>query len=181
MSGPVPDRVAAAEFLDFLYGDREGWACVPTFDGRWNEDGRNFFRWPDQRDEVLDFAMRRAAVADVYVGMLLYSARQRRQVTALPGQVLWADVDHAFTPDQIDLLQRRPAFRIVKSGTPGHAHVYLPVNLAPAAELEVWNKKMKGHLDGDNCWDAARVLRLPGTFNHKMGECRPVGSLERVR
>lgn len=179
MTAPLPDREAAAEFLDFLHADHEGWACLATNAEHWRQV---FFRWPDEQEALLAMAMAQSAQADVYIGMLLHSDRTRKANTALPGHVLWADVDHAFTPAQVQLLQRSTDFRIVKSGSPGHSHLYmLQHQLYPAAELEIRNKMMARHFDADAKWDASTVLRLPGTFNHKGGDLRPVGSVRVCR
>jgi hypothetical protein len=177
VTGPQPDRDAAAEFLDFLYGDHEGWACLATMGDHWRQD---FFRWPDERDVLLDVAMGRAPRADVYVGMLLYSARTRSKATALPGHVVWADVDHALTPAQEAKILGLPS-QIVASGTPGHTHIYVDIGLRKDSRLlESMNENLAAQVGGDAKWDASTVLRLPGTFNHKGGDLRPVGSVARV-
>jgi hypothetical protein len=177
MTAPLFDREAAGEFLDFLYADHEGWACLATSDGRWRQD---FFRWPNEREALLDVAEGRAPRADVYIGMLPYSAKVRSKATALPGHVAWADVDHALTPQQEAKIRSLP-LRIVASGTPGHSHIYVEMSHRQEPDLlEYRNRYLAEQVGGDAKWDASTVLRLPGTFNHKGGNLRPVGSVARV-
>jgi hypothetical protein len=71
----------ASQFVDALWSDGLGWACVATLDGgRWREW---FWRWPAERDDLLDRAMKAAERADVYVAPALRS--QRRRTKARPG------------------------------------------------------------------------------------------------
>lgn len=179
MNGPQPDRASAAEFLDFLHADHEGWVCLATeaHGEPWRED---FYRWPDERETLLDDAMGRALRADVYVSMLLHSGRMRRKDSALPGRAAWADVDHDLTAEHEAKVARLP-HRVVHSGTPGHLHFYVDLGeRIDPARLVAMNEHLARVLDGDHCHDAARVLRLPGTFNHKGGELRPVESVAHV-
>jgi hypothetical protein len=83
--------------------------------------------------------------------------------------VLWVDCD---TEDAVAALRRfRPSPPIVvASGTPGHLHAYWPI--CPPAEpdaAERANRRLAHHLGADpRSTDAARILRPPGTLNHKL-------------
>jgi hypothetical protein len=153
----------AGRFLDAIWADGLGWACLATLDGgRWAE---SFYRWPAERDDLLAHAAKAAERADVYVAPALRSERRRRKATAIPGP--WADLDTA-TDDARDRLGLLGAM-VVASGSPRSWHVYVPLAEVPedVEELEVWNRRLARFLGADAKHDAAAVLRLPGTWNRK--------------
>lgn len=168
----------AARFVDALWSEGLGWACLATLDaGRWAE---SYWRWPAERDDLLAHAAKAASGADVYVTPALRSQRRRTKATAIPGPWLWADLDVApeETVDRLALL----GAMTVASGSPRSWHVYVPLAEVPAAveELEHLNRRLARFLGGDAKHDAAAVLRLPGTYNRKAPTLpRPV-TLERV-
>ncbi len=105
---------------------------------------------------------------------------------------LWADVDvdedKVFTTKQealeaIKNFEPTPSI-IVNSG--GGFHVYWL--LREPVFFGKWKGEHKGEMDrvegcnrgimerlpSDNCWDATRILRIPGTFNLKKEKARPV-------
>ena len=55
---------------------------------------------------------------------------------------------------------------LVDCGRGRHVYLHLQETLEPA-EIERWNQRLALALGADAKWDAAAVLRLPGTFNHK--------------
>ena len=105
---------------------------------------------------------------DVYVGC---APRIRRSGTKdAVGQVwtLWAECDGAGSVEALKRFEPSPAF-IIGSGTGGNCHAYWPLvePLAPAA-AEAANLRIATALGADlACFDASRILRPPGTWNHK--------------
>jgi hypothetical protein len=174
----IDDDGQAGRFVDALWSDGLGWACVATLaEGRWRE---HFYRWPAERDDLLAQAMKSAEGADVYVAPALRSQRRRTKNTAIPGPWAWADVD-LISDDARDRLALLGAMTVA-SGSPRSWHVYVPLAEVPAdvEELEVWNRRLARYLDADAKHDAAAVLRLPGTFHRKVPTLpRPV-TLERL-
>ena len=169
----VADLEQATEFLDFLYRDLEGVAYLAVLhDGDWNEVP---YQWSEQRSALLEVAMESASWANVYVSCLLFEGSKRSIETALPGKTLWVDVDHGLTAEQAELIQSEPAFRVVKSGTPGHSHVYLELaeSMSPD-ELRRGNRWLVDRLDGDSGWQVQSMRRLPGTFNYRSDPPLPV-------
>jgi hypothetical protein len=77
--------------------------------------------------------------------------------------------------DRLRAFAPRPQL-VVYSGS-GGAHAYWRLAVAlPARELEAVNRKLAHHLGADLCsTDRARIMRLPGTHNHKANRpCRLV-------
>jgi hypothetical protein len=97
-------------------------------------------------------------------------------------QTLWADLDAkaAYTPEtrskQLADLPCLPSM-LVWSGAGYHPYWLLE---APAegqdelARAEAVMRRLAEGLDGDHVGDRARILRLPGTFNHKYSKPRRV-------
>lgn len=168
----------ASRFVDALWSDGQGWACVAILDGgRWREW---FWRWPGERDDLLAHAAKTAERADVYLAPALRSRRSRRKDTAIPGAWAWADVDVASeeTMDRLALL----GAMVVASGSPRSFHIYLALAEAPedVDALEHLNRRLARYLAADVKHDAAAVLRLPGTWNRKAPTLPRLVTLERM-
>jgi hypothetical protein len=175
---PATARAAqAALWMARLWGNHDGHACLCVgHGGHLGPSGRyqfarfaqSFHRWPAARGLLLAQAMTAARHADVYVGVLLRARPARRAGTALAGRVAWADVDGPWTAERARALGRlagRPVWQ-VRSGT--GRHVYLPLDQAePPERLQGWNRRLAALLAADAGWSETKLLRLPGTLNHK--------------
>jgi hypothetical protein len=162
----TPDLDQANRFLDAVWADGLGWACLATLDSaQWSE---SFWRWPAERDDLLAHALKAAEKHDIYIAPALRSERRRRKATAIPGLWAWADLDVASDEarDRLALL----GAMTVASGSPRSWHVYLPLAEVPEdlEELEDLNRRLARYLSGDAKHDASAVLRLPGTWNRKV-------------
>ncbi len=112
---------------------------------------------------------------DVYVGVALRDQRGhggRAAVSAL--QLAYVDCDARSAPRVASFAHR--SSMLIASGTPGHVQAYWFLDRSyPPAEVERCNRRLALALAGDPaCTDAARILRPPGTFNHKHSPPRPV-------
>jgi hypothetical protein len=160
-----------------LWGSREGHACLALgVDGHLSRGGRYefrrfvqcFHRWPVGRHRLLAQAMAAADQADVYVGVLLRSGRSRRAGTAQPGRLAWADVDGAWTIQRAQALDRLGGWPTWQVHSGSGRHLYLPLeDLEPPERLEGWNRRLAALLAADSGWSQTKLLRLPGTYNHK--------------
>ncbi len=84
-----------------------------------------------------------------------------------PATTVWADLD---SPEaMIEVLSFVAPSIMVATGTEGHHHAYWLLDAPHDAEAVVaLNRDLALHLGADvRATDAARVLRLPGTLNHK--------------
>jgi hypothetical protein len=168
---------AAALWMARLWGNREGHACLCLgLDGHQGQSGRYEFRrftqcfdrWPAGRHRLLAQAMAAADQADVYVGVLLRSGPSRRAGTAQPGRVAWADVDGAWTIQRAQALDRLGGWPTWQVHSGSGRHLYLPLeDLEPPERLEGWNRRLAALLAADSGWSQTKLLRLPGTYNHK--------------
>jgi hypothetical protein len=168
---------AAALWMARLWGNREGHACLCLgLDGHQGQSGRYEFRrftqcfdrWPAGRHRLLAQAMAATDQADVYVGVLLRSGPSRRAGTAQPGRVAWADVDGAWTIQRAQALDRLGGWPTWQVHSGSGRHLYLPLeDLEPPERLEGWNRRLAALLAADSGWSQTKLLRLPGTYNHK--------------
>jgi hypothetical protein len=168
---------AAALWMARLWGNRDGYACLCLgVDGHLGQGGRYGFRrftqhvhrWPAGRHRLLAQAMVAADQADVYVGMLLRSGPSRRAGTAQPGRVAWADVDGPWTNQRAQALDRLGGWPTWQVQSGSGRHLYLPLeDLESPERLESWNRRLAALLAADSGWSQTKLLRLPGTYNHK--------------
>lgn len=156
------------------------------------------FTYPESLPSLLDAAPRHNAYANVYFGVCLHGAAWPRKNSAghmeyrgtednaLRAGCIWADLDFegaahkgkTIHPDRARKLLSEFPFKpsvVVKSG----GGIY-PIWLLrePAEGDALWrvkaiNTKIQEYFDSDTVADLARVLRLPGTVNHKYAH-RPV-------
>jgi len=112
-------------------------------------------------------ALKRRRKGDVYVGVLPRTCESGGRDAISQAGVVWADCD---SPEAVAALAAfpLPPSMVVRSGSGENAHAYWllsePVDLDLAEEV---NKRIARALGGDKVHDAARILRVPGTLNHK--------------
>ena len=172
----------AGGLLPFRPRHRRALRCHGKYDfDRWQERPG---RWPDDRDRFLEEALEKAHEVDVYVAPYLRSNPSRKRGNALPSSWLYADLDEApsgqlKTPSGVLLLG--PGGLLVGSGQGRHVYPRLPDDLEPD-ELERLNRHLAHSLGADAGWSETKVLRLPGTWNHKGrargGKSAPIEFLE---
>lgn len=104
------------------------------------------------------------APTDMYFGPALHKEPDGHKESVTGACVCWVDYD-GDTP-ATPLI---PPTAVVASGGPHRAHFYWALDrVVGPGELEDLNKILMAHLrQKGNEWDAARVLRVPGTINTK--------------
>lgn len=116
-----------------------------------------------------------AAGNDVYVGVALRDGNSYGGRAAITGSHLAYIESDANTAERLVSFSHPPTM-VIASGTPGHVQVYwlLDRRYSPG-EIESANRRLALALAGDPaCADAARILRPPGTLNHKHSPPRAV-------
>jgi putative DNA primase/helicase len=159
-------------YFTACFGDNIGWLITavgenPSLEGgkyhhgKWSEHA---WRWPAHADHAVHAVLEASATADVYACPYLMRSRARTKGNAGAHILVHADVD-----GQLDLavVEDLGGFA-VSSGTPGHAHVYIPLTYAvTAAQHELLCRGLAGRLGGDAKISDNDLLRPPGTLNHK--------------
>jgi hypothetical protein len=166
-------RLALLQYLNALFGAEPIGAFAELRIAGPRPLGGMAQRFFDVRDTAAIAAevVRAGPRSDVYIGVAPRSRREGTRAAVERVHCLWVDVD--------DDRERLRAFRplpaiVVESGTGLHAYWPLIDPIGPD-EVEVANRQLAQAVDGDpRSTDAARILRPPGTFNHKGDQRRPV-------
>lgn len=162
------------EFCNFLYGEEEGYVHVPV--KRPEDDNYEydfFFKWPAQRQDLLDHVARYVKTAEVYITPGMFKSRSSSVAEAHGSYVAWADFDG--NVPSLDELEEanvpHPTVR-VQSSVVGREHWYWRYEQfnTDIAAVQGINKAICYALQGDTgAWDAGHSLRPVGTINHKRG------------
>jgi hypothetical protein len=164
MTGP-DDTVA---YLSALYADARPSGLVEL---RWRTSAgmAQAFHPVHAVPAIAEELVRLGAQTDIYVGVLprWRAAGSVGDVDA-GARVAWADCDSLQAAAALEGFTPAPSL-LVASGTPGHLHAYWllgrPVTIAALGAI---NRRLALALEADPaCADAARILRAPGTLNHK--------------
>lgn len=160
-------------YLDALYGAEPAGSYVEL---RWRLRngrgmGREFVAVRDPRLAALIVA--KGGATDLYAGVAPRTRQEGGREAVERVHVLWADCDDAGALERLGDFNPAPAI-VVRSGSGRHAYwpLWPPVN---PDEAERANRRLAHALGADaRATDAARILRPPGTFNHKTDPPRPV-------
>ena len=131
------------------------------------------------RQALLDAINRRSRKTDVYVGCAPRSRRAGTKDAVAEVWTLWAECDGASAAAAAREFMPRPAM-IVASGSGPNIHAYWPLRhpIAPQ-DAERANLRLASAIGADaNCFDASRILRPPGTWNHKSAPPHRVALVE---
>lgn len=128
--------------------------------------GREFV--PVRHPRLADVIRARGRTTDVYVGVAPRSRQEGTREAVEHCHVLFVDCDTPASIAALDAFDPAPSM-VVSSGSGLHAYwsLWPPAN---PDQLEGGNRRLAFHLGADmRATDAARILRPPGTFNHKSG------------
>lgn len=119
-------------------------------------------------DGARSFILSHAERLDVYVGTAPRTAREGGKAHIARGWCLWADIDTADGVARLRRFSPSPSL-VIRSGSGENVHAYWALTEAlPPAWLERANRRLAFALGADmKATDAARILRPPGTLNHK--------------
>lgn len=172
MSSPLDD------YLDVLTGRGQGQGWIEL---RFRHpDGMRTRFYPVTRGHaaLVRCALRQGERQDVYLGCALRVAQRSDRAHVGEAWTLWAECDGPRSQERLESFVPAPSL-LVASGTPGHVHAYWALDEPIGAVLlERGNRLLAAAVDGDPvCFDAARILRPPGTRNHKHSPSQPVRQL----
>jgi hypothetical protein len=157
--------IDAEDFLEIVWGDREGWIDLPS------KAGKYWIPWHDYYSgEVDGFMTHRIddCIKDgesLYFSAALFSARGRRFGEMLNSWWLWADLDE-ISPSGVPT-ELMPT--IAWETSPGrYQAMWKLVRAVSGVGFDKVNRALSYHLGADHGgWDRTQVLRLPGTVNFK--------------
>ena len=173
------DRQATVlRFLQVLAGDSDPGELLEL---RYRlDDGRmgQLFYSPGRLRGLATRALMLGRRTDVYVGCAPRTRRHGGRDAVARAFVLWADCDGEHAAAALERFQPQPSIAIA-SGSGRNCHAYWPLNEPLERQrLERANHRLAHALGADPASaDAARILRLPGTYSHKHRPPVPVEAL----
>lgn len=172
-------RQQAERWCTEIWGDRQGWALTALGHGptlRGDKYSHSSFEtrpyaWPEDQNRLLSDLLPLADVCDVYVAPLLRSAPNRREKDSEPllGRHVWLDADEWDNDrEEVLLALEAPVIRVASGGRPGKMHLYVDVaELLPGRTITAMARTLSQDCRTDTFGGSNKVLRLPGTKNHK--------------
>lgn len=134
--------------------------------------GENRFINVNEIDKVKGIIIRHQK-QNIHFGVALRSGQDGTKEGVYQIPAVWLDHDNV-TPEIEKRIQEFPLFPslVVQTSTPEKRHYYWlfkePLGKKDIEKVEELNRRLAGYFDGDaNACDASRILRLPGTLNHK--------------
>jgi hypothetical protein len=173
------DGEAADRWCRLIWGERHGQAqTARRYNGHDHgcKDGKDLFKakaygWPTDADRLIEELLSEALVADIYVCPLLRDKPNRRKADSHPlmGRYAWMDADGWDDERQALLLSTGLEVLTVGSGGPkGGRHLYVDLTQDfPGAVVAEWSRRLAKGFHTDTYGGDNKLLRLPGTFNHK--------------
>ena len=160
--------VILSDFFDVLYSKDEGYVSIATTrpPARRDTFKEQFFEWPGQKIQMLDYIEKVAPSFNVYFGVNLWSVPRRIKENAIPQNIVWADLDTC-RPDQLEIVPQT----IIESSPNHFQAVWRMDQKVDPLIAENYSKRVAYHyadLGVDRSgWDLTQLLRVPGTYNFK--------------
>jgi hypothetical protein len=168
-------NISAQEFLEIIFGNALGWLCLAHIHDIGNPDKTKkgyeeiFYKWPNENSEVMDW-IEKHSHADCYFCPHLLSQARRRKQFALPGQVLYADLDECGPARLNKHGEPSPSMIVETSPQRWQAYWLLEAPVEPQ-EYEKLNHQIayayKDEGADQGGWDLTQLLRVPGTMHCK--------------
>jgi hypothetical protein len=158
-------------FFDYIWEGVQGYAYlahkIPENQYKFQQ---TFFRWPDQRLELINHVLAHRTKYEVYFAPALFSAPSAQKEQVYGAKVFWCEFDGK-VPSSEALANAgvaEPTLKIMSSEA-GHEHWYWKVDkFLTAEQLDRVNRALTYLFGADTSgWDANQILRPPLTFNHK--------------
>lgn len=158
------------EFFTFMFGDTEGFAYSPTLHPVTKDWEQYFFKWPEEKEELINHVRRFSSTHEIYYAPALYSRRAADKDAFLGTWFVWTEFDGTL-PNNLQNVPE-PSIKI-QSSTAGHEHWYWKLNyfISDIDAVQQISKRLTYYLQADlSVWNANRVLRPPDTIHHESSQ-----------
>lgn len=167
MATAKQDQGIALAFFEYLFGNDDGYIVISTMRPPVKADTYNeqWFQWPSQKSEVMEYVERVTPTHNVYFGVNIYSVPRRIKENALPQNLVWADLDTCH-PDKVEI----PPQCVIESSPGRYQCIWRLDQKIDPKIIEGYSKRIAYlHADDgvDKGWALSKVLRVPGTYNFK--------------
>lgn len=160
------------DFLETVLGEDAGYATIVTKDPSGNPTVQKFFSYPDELQEMSEYAESKSD-GDVYFSPILFYEERRIRENAKSVSTVYSDADTC-NPDNFKL---PPSIVVQTSEGRWHAYwlldkSYDPQRVALLAKKVAYAHKEQGcDISG---WNPTKLLRVPGSVNTKYDATQPV-------
>lgn len=153
-----------SHFLDYLFGDTEGYICIGYSHRQSGVFKQRFFEWPTLRQEVSNFIEATYPNNNVWFCVNLLSRPERKKEFCLPGNVVWSDLDYV-NPSTVS---PPPSAFLITSAARYQAFWRVEGDPIPTDVAEDLSRRIAYKFGADKSgWDSVQLLRVPLTLNHK--------------
>lgn len=153
------------DFLETIFGDGAGYATIVTKDAHGNPTVQKFFSYPDEINEMVEYA-NRFQNEDVYFSPILFYEERRIRENAKSVAVVYSDAD-ACPPEKFLI---EPSISVQTSPNRWHCYWILDTSYDPT-QIALLSKKVAYAHKDDGCdlsgWNPTKLLRIPNTTNRK--------------
>lgn len=160
------------DFLESVLGSGSGYATIVTKDARGVPTVQKFFSYPDELDQMVDYATSMKD-EDVYFSPILYYEERRIRENAKTVSVVYADADTC-DPSNFRI---KPSISVETSRGRWHTYWILDGEQEPQRVALIAKQIAYGHRN-QGCdvsgWNPTKLLRIPGTSNKKYSESQQV-------
>jgi hypothetical protein len=171
----VPRRSEVVQYLRVLAGHHPDGHLLEVRYATAGGGMRRFFHPAVDIEALAETIIRIGRRTDVYTGVALRSRRQGGRGAITQAHLVHVELDQPDSARRLDAFRAQPTM-VIASGSPGHLHAYWQLTaLMEPLEVEQANRALARCLGGDLASvDIARILRPPGTRNHKYRPTSPV-------
>lgn len=153
-------------FFEFILGQESGYLRVAFLNARTRHWQEEYYRYPDQIDDVLKDIDSHLLTCNVYFCPTLFDAPKGVKQNITHSKVVWADLDECHW----NKMKVEPT--IVLETSPDRYQAFWVLNdTSLAADVEAVNRAIAYFHADQGCdrsgWDLTQMLRVPGSKNHK--------------
>jgi hypothetical protein len=160
------------DFLETILGNSAGYATIVTKDAKGVPTVQKFFSYPDELDEMAEYAIAHKE-EDVYFSPIVYYEQRRIRENAKAVAVIYADADTC-NPENFRVT---PSVVVETSKDRWHAYWALDVSSEPNRVAMLAKQIAYAHRD-QGCdvsgWNPTKLLRVAETSNLKYDVSQPV-------
>lgn len=159
------------DFFEFLFEDQTGFAYSPTKDPETADWQEYYFKWPEEKDQLVQHVQNKTIHYEVYYGPALFEVASATKDAFKGTFFVWCEFD-GNAPSSLPTDFPQPSLKL-RSSDEGNQHWYWRLDHFSNDRdlIESVSQRIAYHLDADlACWNANRVLRPPGTRHHDSGQ-----------
>jgi nucleoside-triphosphatase THEP1 len=155
---------ALTDHIDFLFRQDKGYVYAPIKkpDQSWKQQ---FFAWPTERSELVDWIITNSLENDVYLSPSIYREKKATKEFVDHANVCWIEFDGQ---EEIKWGKISEPNVIIQTSNSNHLHCYWQIEPISGDTLEDLNRRLTYYLGADTSgYDITQVLRPPSTINYK--------------